>query len=124
LTPFPIFKSLHLNTKQDGLVSNRELITLYDDRQRNAGSLLDQSADDLILHSRQTFSSFSEMLNIARWMCEDPEQRLYTKGFESIPARSSEFFSGDGIEDDGGSVQTDAQSPAGMLHSASMDYGR
>jgi hypothetical protein len=82
LTPFPIFKSLHLHTKQDGLVSNRELIALYDDKQRNVGCLLDQSADDLILHSRQTLSSFSEMLNIVRWMCEDPEQRLYTKGFE------------------------------------------
>jgi hypothetical protein len=82
LTPFPIFKSLHLNTKEDGIVGNRELVTLYDDRQRDVGSLLDQSADDLILHSRQTLSSFSEMLNIVRWMCEDPEQRLYTKGFE------------------------------------------
>jgi hypothetical protein len=123
LTPFPIFKSLHLHIKQDGLVGSRELTTLYDDRLRNVGKLLDHSADDLIMHSRQTFSGFSEMLNVAKWMCEDLEQSLYTKRFETVPARSSEVCSGNGIEDDDGSVQIDAQSQASMSHYVSMDYG-
>jgi hypothetical protein len=60
LHAFPLFRSRHLERELDGLVSNRDLIALHEN-----------------CYAPRSEFGFNELLLTARWMCEDPEQRLY-----------------------------------------------
>jgi hypothetical protein len=49
--------------------SNRNLIALYENTKKHVISSTD--------HSPEAETAFKELLLTARWMCEDPEKRLY-----------------------------------------------
>jgi len=114
LDPFPVFKSCHLQTKQDGRVINRRLVTLQDNCTYNFRSCLSQDEDITAHYARQSLPIFNEMRNIAQWMCEDPEQRLYRKRLDLVPTMNSTVAPEYYIENGGVPVQTYAQSQAGM----------
>jgi hypothetical protein len=101
LHPFPTFKSRHLGIDADSRVSNRELIALRDWHVDH-----DQMHVSVMYTS---FAQFNEQLLVARWMCKNPEQRLYTKRFDPLPPQSVNEQDDDAI-----SVQTDLQSHTGI----------
>jgi hypothetical protein len=108
LVAFPTFTSHHLDVKANGHISNRALVALYDESVKNVVT----RDPDMATISR-SISQFHSLLLAARWMCEDPEKRLYTKCFDP-PVMEYTKDGGRGRDDDTVSVQTDSQSQTGM----------
>ena len=97
ITPFPTFTSRHLQTDRHGRVINRDILTLREHDSNRIGIMA-------YCHQNQSeLLAFNTQFLTARWMCSDPERRLYTE----------EFYKNK-VEDDAISVQIDVESQAGM----------
>jgi hypothetical protein len=102
LYPFPTFKSRHLTTAINGLVSNRDLIILRDPHSATVSGIGEEKA----------LSNFNEQLLVARWMCEKPGERLYTRCFVQTVVKSMQHSNLDD-NDDTVSAKTDSCSQVG-----------
>ena len=104
---------MQLQTTQDRRFVNKELVNLCGNCMYGSGCVLCNPCDTSAHYARQSLPIFNEMRNIAQWMCEDPEQRLYKKHFDPVPTMNSTLFFENAFENGGVPVQTDAQSQAG-----------
>ena len=107
---------MQLQTTQDRRFINRELVNLRDICIYDSGYVSCNLYDVSAHYARQSLSIFNEMRNIAQWMCDDPERRLYKKRFGST------VFFENAFENGGVPVLTDAQSQAGMYHFVRVVY--
>lgn len=97
MTSFPTFKSCHLQTDRRGRVINRNILTLHE---------CEASRVEVVNEYQQNMwavPAFKAQLLAVRWICEDPERRLYR-----------EKLNEDQDRDDAVSVKTDVESHAGM----------
>ncbi|RAR00472.1 hypothetical protein DDE82_007307 [Stemphylium lycopersici] len=95
ITPFPTFTSRHLQTDRHGRVINRNILTLHECEASHVG-VVDNYHQNL-----RALAAFKAQLLAVRWICEDPERRLYR-----------EKLNEDQDRDDAVSVKTDVESHA------------
>jgi hypothetical protein len=99
LTPFPVSKSCHLHIGVYGLVSNRRLVALNNDRGNHDVAISKKHKEGV---PADLYIIFRDMLQIAGWICEDSEARLYTKRFNLPASKSSKArLAKDGIRQNG-----------------------
>ena len=99
---------MQLQTTQDDRFVNRKLVTIRDNCIYGSGNVLCDPYNVSARYARQSLPIFNEMRNIAQWVWEYLEQRLYKKRFDPVPTMSSIVFIEIAFKNGGVPVQTDA----------------